>query len=327
MLRYVLRRLAQMVVVLFGISLLVFGLLHLVPGDPAALLLGQQATAPDIARLRHLMGLDRPVWYQFAQYVARAARGDLGTSIFLGGQRVTALIAEHLPATAELAFAAMTLAVLVGVPVGVLCAVRQYSVIDIVSMSVTQVGVSMPVFWLGMLFILLFSLQLRWLPTFGRGMPLPGALLVLLEGNGAPLVDSLRHLAMPAMTLALSAVVLITRMVRSAMLEVLGQDYVRTARSKGLTARAVTYRHALRNAVLPVITIVGLQVGALLGGAVVTETIFAWPGLGQLLINAISQRDFPVVQGATLVIALVFSMINLAVDVAYAWLDPRIHYG
>jgi peptide/nickel transport system permease protein len=327
MLRYVLHRLAQMVVVLFGITLLVFGLLHLVPGDPAALLLGQQATAQDIARLRHVMGLDRPLWEQFARYVVRAVRGDLGTSIFLGGQRVTALIGERLPATAELAFAAMTLAVLVGVPVGVACAVRQYSLIDVVSMSVTQVGVSMPVFWLGMLLILLFSLQLHWLPTFGRGMPLPAAVLALLEGNAGPIVDSLRHLAMPAMTLALSAVVLITRMVRSAMLEVLGQDYVRTARSKGLTARAVTYRHALRNAVLPVLTIVGLQAGALLGGAVVTETIFAWPGLGQLLINAIGQRDFPVVQGVTLVIALVFSIINLAVDVTYAWLDPRIHYG
>jgi len=327
MLGYVLRRLAQMVIVLLGISVLVFGLLHLVPGDPAAILLGQQATAQDIARLRHVMGLDRPLWYQFARYLGRAARGDLGTSIFLGGQPVTTLIATHLPATAELALTAMTLAVVIGVPVGVICAVRQYSLVDIASMAVTQIGVSMPVFWLGMLLILLFSLDLRWLPTFGRGAPLPLALLALFRGNGAPLLDTVRHLAMPATTLGLSAVVLITRMVRSAMLEVLGQDYVRTARSKGLPARVVTYRHALRNAVLPVLTIVGLQVGTLLGGAVVTETIFGWPGLGQLLINAIGQRDFPIVQGTALVIALVFSVINLGVDIAYAWLDPRIRYG
>jgi len=324
---YVVRRLVQMIVVLLGISVLVFALLHLVPGDPAAILLGQQATAEDIARLRHVMGFDRPLWYQFVRYVTRAARGDLGMSIFLGGQPVTVLIATRLPATAELALTAMALAVAIGVPVGVVSAVRQYSLIDIVGMAVTQVGVSMPVFWLGMLLILLFSLQLRWLPTFGRGVPLSAAFAALLAGHGAPLLDSVRHLAMPAMTLALSAIVLITRMVRSAMLEVLGQDYVRTARSKGLSARAVTYRHALRNAVLPVLTIVGLQAGALLGGAVVTETIFGWPGVGQLLINAIGQRDFPIVQGTALLTALVFSGINLAVDIAYAWLDPRIRYG
>jgi len=324
---YVARRLAQMIVVLLGISVLVFALLHLVPGDPAAILLGQQATAQDIVRLRHVMGLDRPLWDQFVRYVTRAARGDLGTSIFLGGQPVTALIATRLPATAELALTAMACAVAIGVPVGVVSAVRQYSVIDIVGMAVTQVGISMPVFWLGMLLILVFSLELRWLPTFGRGAPLTAAFAALLAGRGAPLLDSARHLAMPAMTLALSAVVLITRMVRSAMLEVLGQDYVRTARSKGLSARAVTYRHALRNAVLPVLTIVGLQAGALLGGAVVTETIFGWPGVGQLLINAIGQRDFPIIQGTALVTALVFSGINLAVDIAYAWLDPRIRYG
>jgi peptide/nickel transport system permease protein len=324
---YVARRLAQMIVVLLGISVLVFALLHLVPGDPAAILLGQQATAQDIARLRHVMGLDRPLWYQFVRYVTRAARGDLGTSIFLGGQPVTVLIATRLPATAELALTAMAFAVAIGVPVGVVSAVRQYSVIDIVGMAVTQVGISMPVFWLGMLLILLFSLELRWLPTFGRGAPLTAAFAALLAGRGAPLLDSVRHLAMPAMTLALSAIVLITRMVRSAMLEVLGQDYVRTARSKGLSARAVTYGHALRNAVLPVLTIVGLQAGALLGGAVVTETIFGWPGVGQLLINAIGQRDFPIIQGTALVTALVFSGINLVVDIAYAWLDPRIRYG
>ena len=326
MLRYLIRRLLQMIVVLLGITLLVFSLLHLVPGDPAAVLLGQQATAQDIERLRRALGLDRPLWYQFAEYTGRAARGDLGRSISLGGERVTALIGGRLPATAELAVAAMALAVAVGMPVGVLCAVRQYSLVDLVSMSVTQIGVSMPVFWLGILFILLFSLQLRWFPTFGRGDPLAGAFVALLSGRSGPLADSLRHLALPALTLASTAVVLIARMVRSTMLEVLGQDYIRTARSKGLAGRVVTYRHALRNALLPVITIMGLQAGALLGGAVVTETIFGWPGLGQLLINAIGQRDFPVIQGVTLVIALVFSAVNLAVDVTYAWLDPRIRY-
>jgi len=326
MLRYLIRRLLQMIVVLLGIALLVFSLLHLVPGDPAAVLLGQQATAQDIARLRLALGLDRPLWYQFVEYTGRALRGDLGASISLGGERVTALVAARLPATLELAVAAMALAVAVGVPVGVLCAVRQYSVVDLVSMSVTQVGVSMPVFWLGILFILLFSLELRWFPTFGRGDPITSAVAALLRGDPGPFVDSVRHLALPALTLACTAVVLIARMVRSTMLEVLGQDYIRTARSKGLAGRTVTYRHALRNALLPVITIMGLQAGALLGGAVVTETIFGWPGLGQLLINAIGQRDFPVIQGATMVIALLFSAINLTVDVTYAWLDPRIRY-
>jgi len=186
--------------------------------------------------------------------------------------------------------------------------------------------VSMPVFWLGILFILLFLLELRWFPTFGRGDPITTAVAALLRGDPGPFVDSVRHLALPALTLACTAVVLIARMVRSTMLEVLGQDYIRTARSKGLAGRTVTYRHALRNALLPVITIMGLQAGALLGGAVVTETIFGWPGLGQLLINAIGQRDFPVIQGATMVIALLFSAINLTVDVTYAWLDPRIRY-
>ena len=324
---YIVRRLVQMLPVLAGISLLVFGLLHLIPGDPAAVFLGQQATSEDIARLRHAMRLDRPIWEQFGEYLWRAAQGDLGTSNFQGGQQVTALIGAHLPATAELAVAAAVLAVAVGIPVGVVSAVRRGSLVDVISMAAAQIGVSMPVFWLGILLILLFALELRWLPTFGRGDPMGAAVAALLRGDGQPLGGSLRHLVMPAVTLGAGAVVLIARMVRSAMLEVLGHDYVRTARSKGLPDRVVIYRHALRTAVLPVITIVGLQVGALLGGAVVTETVFAWPGIGQLLVNAIGQRDFPVVQGTVLAIAVVFACINLIVDVAYAWLDPRIRYG
>lgn len=324
---YVVRRLIQMLPVLAGISFLVFGLLHLVPGDPAAVFLGQQATPEDITRLRHAMRLDRPIWDQFVQYVWRAAHGDLGTSVFQGGQRVGVLIADHLPATVELAAAAAILAIAVGVPVGVVSAVRRGSLVDVASMAMAQLGVSMPVFWLGILLILLFSLELRWLPTFGRGEPIGAAVAALLRGEGRPLAGSLKHLAMPAVALSANAVVLIARMVRSTMLEALGQDYVRTARSKGLAERTVIYRHALRTALLPVITIVGLQVGALLGGAVVTETVFAWPGIGQLLVNAIGQRDFPVVQGTVLAVAVMFAFINLAVDVAYAWLDPRIRYG
>jgi peptide/nickel transport system permease protein len=324
---YVVRRLIQMLPVLAGISFLVFGLLHLVPGDPAAVFLGQQATPEDITRLRHAMRLDRPIWDQFIQYAWRAAHGDLGTSVFQGGQRVDVLIADHLPATVELAAAAAILAIAVGVPVGVVSAVRRGSLVDVASMAMAQLGVSMPVFWLGILLILLFSLELRWLPTFGRGEPIGAAVAALLRGDGRPVAGSLKHLAMPAVALSANAVVLIARMVRSTMLEALGQDYVRTARSKGLAERTVIYRHALRTALLPVITIVGLQVGALLGGAVVTETVFAWPGIGQLLVNAIGQRDFPVVQGTVLAVAVMFAFINLAVDVAYAWLDPRIRYG
>lgn len=327
MLAYLAKRTALILPVVLGVCVIVFVLIHLIPGDPAMVMLGQDASPEEVARLRSAMGLDRPLAVQLGSFLLRLARGDLGVSIFQG-EPVSRLVLKHLPATCELAVASMLIAVLIAVPLGVISAVKQHSLVDVVSMGFAQLGVSMPVFWLGVLLILNFSLRWGLLPSVGRGKPLLEGLAVLLRtGDYLPLADSLRHLTMPALTLGLTTAALITRMVRSSMLEVLHQDYVRTARAKGAPERAVIYRHALRNALLPVVTIVGMQFGALLGGAVVTETVFAWPGIGRLAITAISQRDFPLVQGCVLVVALVFSLLNLAVDVSYTLIDPRVRHG
>lgn len=314
-----------MVPVLLGISTMVFALLHLIPGDPAAIYLGQEATPAEIARLHHVLGLDQPLLTQYGQFLLRLVHGDLGTSI-TQSVPVSRLVLQHLPATAELAVTAMVIAIIIAVPLGVIAATHKGSLVDLISLVLAQLGVSMPVFWLGMLLITQFALRFHWLPTFGRGPAFTDAFAALLQGNAAPIESSLKHIAMPALSLGLMAAALITRMVRSTMLEVLEQDYVRTARSKGIHERLVVFRHALRNALLPVITVVGLQFGALLGGAVVTESIFAWPGVGQLAINAIAQRDFPVIQGTVLSLTLAFSVINLLVDISYAYINPRIRY-
>ncbi len=326
MLRYVIRRLLLLVPVVLGITVIVFFLLHLIPGNPALVLLGQDATPADIARLQHNLGLDRPLPVQLARYIANAAQGDLGESIFQ--QRpVTQIVFGAMPATIELGVSALIIAIAIGVPLGVLAAVRQSSVWDYGSMVIAQLGVSMPVFWLGVLAILVFSVRLGVLPTFGRGAPLPRALAeAVTRGDWGQLGDSLRHLALPAATLGFGAAALISRMVRASVLEVLNQDYIRTARAKGLRERTVIFRHAMRAALLPVVTIIGLQFGYLLGGAVITETIFAWPGAGRLTITAISQRDFPLVQGSILIFAVLFSLVNLVVDLLYAWLNPQISY-
>jgi peptide/nickel transport system permease protein len=327
MLRYLLHRLLLLVPVLLGITVLVFFLMHLIPGDPAVVLLGQDANPADIERLHRVLGLDEPLLVQLGRYLANVAEGDLGTSIFQS-RPVTEIVFEALPATVELAVVALVIAALIGLPLGILAAVRQNSVFDYGAMLLAQLGVSMPVFWLGILAIVLFSVRLDLLPTFGRGEPLLSAIWTALTGGGvSDLRDSLEHLAMPAATLGFGAAALISRMVRAAVLEVLGQDYIRTARAKGLRERVVIIRHALRSALIPVVTIVGLQFGYLLGGAVITETVFAWPGAGRLMITAIGQRDFPLVQGAVLIFALLFSLVNLAVDLLYAWLNPQISYG
>lgn len=326
MLRYIGRRVVLLVPVLLGITVGVFLLLHLIPGDPAVVLLGQDANPADIARLRRILGLDEPLIVQLGRYLGRVVQGDLGDSIFQS-QPVTTIVFGALPATVELALASLLVAVVLGVPLGVLAAVRQYSPYDYGTMLVAQVGVSMPVFWLGILAILLFSVQLGWLPTFGRGEGVPAAVEAGITGEGwGELGDALRYLALPALTLGFSAAALISRMVRASVLEVLGQDFVRTARAKGLRERTVIVRHALRSAMIPVVTIVGLQFGYLLGGAIITETVFAWPGVGRLMITAIGQRDFPLVQGAVLILALLFSLVNLGVDLMYAWLNPQISY-
>ncbi|MBV9322899.1 MAG: ABC transporter permease [Chloroflexi bacterium] len=325
--RYIAQRLFHTLLVLLGVSLLTFALIHMTPGDPVLVMLGTDATPGELDRLRHLLGLDQPLYVQYVQYLGHLLSGQMGDSIFQH-QPVSKLIGDRLPATIELTVAAMSIAVVVGMLTGVVSAVMPYSAFDITAMFVALAGVAMPVFWLGMLAILLFSLQLGWLPSFGRGEPLIQAVQYWLRtGDPSDVVDSVKHLILPALTLGAFSAALISRLVRSSLLEVLGQDYVRTARAKGIARTPVIAHHALPNALIPVVTVIGLQVGTLLGGAVLAETIFAWPGIGRLLIQAISQRDYPLVQGIVIVTALVVSLINLAVDLLYAAINPRVRYG
>jgi peptide/nickel transport system permease protein len=301
--RYVMHRVLQIFPVMFGVSLIVFLLMHFTPGDPALLMLGERATEEQLQAMRQEMGLLEPLPVQYARFLGAALRGDLGRS-YRSGRPVMTEVLSRLPATAELAVAAMVVAVLIGVPIGVLSAVRRYSLFDNAGMLLALLGASMPTFWLGLMLMLIFAVSLGWLPPSGR--------------------DGLLSLILPAVTLGANAAALITRMTRSSMLEVIGQDYVRTARAKGLPERTVIYSHALRNALLPVVTVIGLQFGALLGGAVITETVFAWPGAGRLAVEAIRAKDYPVVQGAVLMLALAFAFVNLLVDLMYAFINPRI---
>ena len=314
-------------IVLFGVSLMTFALIHLTPGDPVLVMLGTDATPTELERLRRNLGLDQPLPVQFAQYVSRLLSGQMGDSIFQH-QPVARLIGDRFPATLELTVAAMFVAVSVGLLTGVISAILPYSLFDVVAMLLALSGVAMPVFWLGMLVILLFALQLGWLPSFGRGEPILDSVgSWICYGDPQDFIDALKHLLLPALTLGAFSTALISRLVRSALLEVLGQDYVRTARAKGLAQLIVIGRHALPNALIPVVTVIGLQVGALLGGAILAESIFAWPGIGRLLLQAINQRDYPLVQGIVLITALVVSLINLGVDLLYGVINPRVRYG
>ncbi len=318
------RRSLETLLVLFGVLLLSFTLIHLIPGDPALVILGTDATPEDLTRLRGLLELDRPLPVQFINHLGRILQGDFGDSIFQH-EPVGKLIRERLPATIELTVASLLVAALVGSIAGFVSATRPNSWFDSIVSIFALAGVAMPVFWLGMLGILIFSLWLNWLPSFGRGDGfIPATWALITTGNGASLVDSIRHLIMPALVLGAFSTAVISRLMRSSMLEVINLDYVRTARAKGLAERTVLVRHAFRNALIPVVTMLGLQMGVLLGGAVIAETIFAWPGIGRLLINAISQRDYPLVQGLVIVIAFMVSIVNLAVDLLYGWLNPRI---
>jgi ABC-type dipeptide/oligopeptide/nickel transport system permease component len=333
MLRYISRRLVQLLPVLLGVSMLVFLGMHLVPGDVAQLLLGEKGTAADLARLRHQLGLDRPLYVQYAWFLAGAVRGDFGDSIRTR-QSVMWEIGQALPVTVELSFAALLFAAVFGLAIGVLAARRARTAVDTTAMVGVLVGVSMPIFWTGILLLLVFGGILGWLPLGGivdEGMTYPritGLPFVdgLLTGDVPFLVSHLRHLVLPAVALGATSMATIARLSRSTMLEVLGLDYVRTARAKGVAEPRVVRRHALRNALLPIVTVVGLQLGLLLSGAVLTETIFALPGLGRLAITSVLARDYPVVQGVVLIAAVIFVLANLAVDVLYAYLDPRIRY-
>jgi peptide/nickel transport system permease protein len=303
MLRLALRRLALTLPTMLAAATLVFLLLHLVPGDPVDVMLGETAQAADRDALRRTLGLDRPLAEQYAAFLRGIATGDLGRSL-VHGTPVASLLAARFPATVELTVAALVIAIALALPLGLAAAARPGTWLDRGSVGFALLGVSVPSFWLGPMLIILFAIHLRWLPVSGRG--------------------TWAHLVLPAFTLGLGMASILTRMTRASVLECLGEDYVRTARAKGVGRMRILTRHALRNALAPVVTILGLQFGALLAGTVITETIFAWPGLGRLLIDAINQRDYPVVQGCILSIAATFVLANALADVVNGWLDPRI---
>lgn len=311
--------------------MVVFLMVRLIPGDPAQILLGQAATPERVAEVRAQLGLDRSIPEQYALFVRDAVTGDLGYSI-AGGGPVTTVLAERFPATLELTLAALFFAVIVGVPVGVIAAVRQYSWLDRLTSVIALTGVSMPVFWLAMVFVVVFTVNLGLLPFPGRvNVPvsnITGLVLVdsLLTFNFAGFWDGLLHLIMPAVALGTIPMAVITRMTRSSMLEVMNEDYIRTAHAKGVLPGRVVFKHALRNAMLPTVTVIGLQFGLLMGGSVLTETIFGWAGIGQIALEAVYTRDYAMIQGVVLYGATFFVLVNLVVDVLYAVLDPRVRY-
>jgi peptide/nickel transport system permease protein len=301
--RFLVRRVLLTVPVLLGVATLVFSLIHLVPGDPAQAMLGDGASPQDIAELRTNLGLDRPLPAQYAAFLRSAVTGDLGKS-FRTGQPVTQMIAERVPATAELAVAAMAVAILLAIPLGIIAAVWKNTLADHAAMTFSLAGISIPNFWLGPLLAIVFAVELGWLPVSGRG--------------------TLAHLVLPAVSLGLALSAILARMTRASLLEELGELYVRAARARGVSPAAAVLSHALRNSLIPLVTIVALQFGAVLTGAVITETIFAWPGIGRLLIQSIGFRDYPMVQGCILLIAVTYVAVNLVTDVLYGVLDPRI---
>lgn len=327
------RRILQIIPVLLGVSLVVFIMVRSIPGDPAQILLGQQATEEQVAALREQLGLNQPIFTQYFLFLRDALTGDLGNSI-VTGRPVTTELLDRFPATLELTLAALLFAVVVGVPVGVVAAVRQYSWVDKLTSVIALTGVSMPIFWLALVLVVIFTVNLNWLPFPGRlsngvgivsitGMVVPDSILTL---NFAGLWDGIKHLILPAVALGTIPMAVITRMTRSSMLEVMGEDYIRTAHAKGVVPWRVVFKHALRNAMLPTVTVIGLQFGLLMGGAVLTETIFGWGGIGQFALDSIYRRDYASIQGVVLYGAFFFVMINLLVDVLYAVLDPRVRY-
>ena len=331
MARFLLHRFLSLIPTLLGISVLVFFMIHLIPGDPAEMMLGERASEQSLRQVREELGLNRPLHVQYGLFMSRLLRGDLGRTLKTN-EKITTEIAERFPATIELSIAAMIIATVFGMTAGIISATRQYSVFDYGSMVLSLVGVSMPIFWLGLVLMIIFSLNLGWLPLSGRlsyDVSLETITRIylldsLLTRNWAAFRDALWHLAMPAFTLSTIPMAIIARITRSSMLEVLRQDYIRTARAKGLAPLTVYLKHGLRNALIPVITVIGLQFGILLGGAILTETIFAWPGIGKWILDAVYARDFHAVQGGTMLVAATFVLINMLVDILYAWVNPRI---
>lgn len=304
MLKFIQKRLLALIPVLIGVTFVVFTIMHFSPGDPAAMRLGSDATAENIAQLREEMGLNNPFFVQYGRYILNLVRGDMGIS-YVSGKPVATEIFSRFPYTVILAISSVLLALALAIPIGILSATRQYSILDNVSTLAALFGISMPSFWLGLLLILLFSVKLGWLPSGGVD-------------------DGISSLIMPSMTLALASMATITRTTRSSMLEVIRQDYIRTARAKGVPYKSVIARHALHNALIPTVTVSGIEMGVLLGGALLTETIFSWPGIGRLTIDSIQCKNTPVVLGCLVVFAVCFSIVNLIVDLLYAFIDPRI---
>lgn len=348
---YVLRRLLGLIPVLIGVTLLIFFLTRVIPGDPAVAMLGQRAAPKSVERLRNELGLDRPLFLnteefretgklqslfesQYFRYMSRLIRFDLGRSIFSLNPVATSL-KHRFPATLELTLVAMAIAVLIGIPAGVWAATRRGTLSDTAITLVAISGVSFPVFWLGIILIYLFAVVLGWLPPSGRVSAatqiesITGLYVLdaLIRGNFSGAWDALRHLVLPAVALGTIPLAIVVRMTRSAMLEVLGQDYVRTARAKGLDERVVVRKHGLRNALLPVVTVIGLSFGTLLSGAILTETVFSWPGIGRWVYDGISSRDYPIIQGGVIFVAVLFVLVNLLVDISYSLIDPRIQYS
>lgn len=315
MLKYIIKRLLALIPVLLGVTILVFLILHLAPGDPAQIILGPKATEESLTALRHQLGLDLPLWEQYFRWIGNALQGDWGRSIQLK-RPVLPLVLDRFAATLTLTIFAAVIAVVFGTFAGIVSATKQYSFWDRLLMFLALVGFCLPVFWLGLILQLIFGLELQWLPVSG-----------MHSAGQAGFVDMLKYLILPGVSLAAASMAEIARMTRSSMLEVIRQDYIKTARAKGLSENVVIYRHALRNAMIPVVTIVGLQIGNLLAGAVLVEIVFSWPGIGSLMVNGILARDFPLVQGVILLVATTYVFINLIVDIVYAFLDPRISYN
>jgi peptide/nickel transport system permease protein len=320
-----------MIPTLLGVSIIVFLMLHLTPGDPAELLMGERASEEALKEIRQHLGLNKPVYVQYGMFLKQLMKGDLGETIWTR-QKVWIEVKQRFPATIELSIVALFISIVLGMILGIVSATKQYSIFDYISMLGALVGVSMPIFWLGLVFMLIFSLNLGWLPMSGRlsiGVDLETitnfyVLDAVLTGNWAAFKDALWHIIMPAFTLSTIPTAIIARMTRSSMLEVLRQDYIKTAKAKGLSQFKVVFKHALRNALVPVVTTIGLQFGVLLCGAILTETIFAWPGVGKWIYDAVMQRDYMVIRSGTLFLAAIFIVINLCVDVLYAVINPRI---
>lgn len=333
MIQYFIRRLLLAIPVIIGVTFLSFGML-LATGDPTSALAGEHASPELRAAIREELGLDDPLPVQYGRFLWRLVQGDMGRSVMTRSP-VQSELKQFFPATVELALAAMIIAVFVGIPLGIFAGYRHNSFVDLGTTLGALVGVSMPIFWLGLMLLWIFGLKLNWFPTTGRiGQEVQLQTITnlyildsILTGNVPALVSALHHIALPAFALATIPTAFIARITRSAMIDVLGTEYIRTARAKGLIERLVVGKHAFRNALLPVVTVIGLQTGSLLAGAILTETIFAWPGMGRWIVNAIVARNFPVVQIGVLVFALIFIAVNLIVDISYGWLDPRVRYG